>query len=1421
MLNTKLIRVFVSCPGDVSSEKEIIKKVCESLNHGLSKNNRGIIFEVLDFKDIVAAWGDRPQQDINTRFSGYDIYIGLLWMRYGTPSGDSDPITGKPYESGTEEEFRIAKAKFEEKLPIEIYFLFKDPRASSNLAETKQLLKVQEFKEEIQTNGWVSNFPNTLDTTDFNNKIHGILNDWIYKIEHEEMSEQKTAFTAEIKSKEKTDKPIVLLNFFKSAPAHQNIIKRTLIAFDPEADPMKIFYSEASRETLSSLVEKQSRIVLLGNAGAGKSTELANMVHHFSDGKSTLIPVFKRMNTYVDENIEDFLPADWDQIPENIALVVLDGLDEVQPIHFNTLVRKISTFSDKFPKLKMVVSCRTNFYEFPSNNSSGTLSDFNVYLINEIELQNIPSYAKDEFSVDGEAFVFEAYNEGYRDLIQQPFFLKMLLEKYVQQGNLNIRKVELLNEFVERRFDFDQNHFKSTTPLKEKKPYIIGLLKKVALTLEYMGKNYLSYEQLQEIFRNPDDLELIKFSTAFRNFESDPTKWGFEHNNIQEFLAASALLEMDIAQIKGLISLNGIRIKPSWVNTLFFLMSILDDQKRTALINWILLMEPEILVKIEPDKINAETRFAIFKNIFNHYKTQGVWLRSNKFSNRELARFAMPEDTNAFLVEELSNPKNTRHNRLNALDLLKNQQLGENETRNSKKAILNFIFENSEDGHAFNAGAYALVMMGLADDEVIGRLMETFGSRNNQYIRSGMYKLINKVKLHSKYIEYLIQGIGISDNDQDREKVNLMDESMQLDESLSAPLDIDALKKLIAFFADVENRRLYRYHERHEIIRSIVTRASALYSQHPELYELLFNLFIKYAKGQENISGIISDFFVKTGTRLVVFKEIFASTEIGAYQKSILYRQLLDKTTVDYVIEEFLGHNITNKNLLQFYEEVKWMGNKAIGDELHYLEEQINAHSDLLNNKTKENLEDFRKLYEQKNVDLYFSIEDFRNEILLFFKKNNLTELAWDELFSYKRYDIRDENEIRDPVFDFLVDLSRNSQFISLERVIAFMDQTEKFQDYLFAKFKDKLTSNPKIVPNPAQQNHLEAWVKDRSLKANIKESIKVNQLDRDRINYDPKVQTLWYFIEKFDIEIGKDKILDFTTYDDFRRNTSENFDFETIEKQVGKEQVEKRIIGNLKTGIEYDTSWKNNALYAINHKLVSSYSYILKELHNNQRSEYYRKEVLELYAKEANDLRGLYAVLDAVGKNNLRWTLVRLILEKEPESQEILNFLHGVLKNNDEIDTEKFLSSQQLTNLKDRFGTEYYLDYLINNNGDMTLDYYYDAAFLRSILDPYYVPKLMELLKIAKTDKAHDDFNRLEPLVTETLMNIALTNEDNLLTVKSALLEFIEKNTGKIEYVNFLYPFIDRIEYQFYLSASQTDDIKHALREVEKILKE
>lgn len=1424
MVNSSMpIRVFVSCPKEVSIERDIIKEVCKSVTRSSTIKDRGIIFEVSDFKDIIDS-EDLVEND-NIRFSGHDLYIGVLWMAFDIPSGSSDPVTGKPLESGTEEIFRFAKTIFEKETDKKIFFFFKEPRQTINSYETRQLLKIQEFQDEIEPKGWGHIFADTSDTSIFKEKVHQILNDYVREVEKKKRVQGKNDLIEEIKLNVGTSTSIDMPGMINGVtPNKKNVLHRSLSPFNIERDSMDIYFDRKPGKRLSQLVEQQSRIVLLGSAGSGKSTELADLVAFFSVKDSLLVPVFQKMNTYSDQEIENFLPENWNKIPENNCLIILDGLDEVEPSNFNTAVKRIGSFSSKFPNIRIVVSCRTNFYDFPHSISGGTLSDFNIYLFDDIDMRDIVTYANEEYKVSGEDFVSEAYDKQFKDLIIQPFFLNLLLIKYQMQGNLAISKVELLNDFVEQRFDFDQQHYIGITTVKLDRKYVMRLLRKVALTMEYMGKNYVTSDQLKKILTDPDDLQLIKFSTTFKNFESDPLMWGFEHNNIQEYLAASSLREMPVEKIKEIISFNDKLIKPSWINTLFFLMSIVHCDIRNGLIEWIVSIEEEILVKIEPDKVDEQTRFEIFKNIFNNYKEQGVWLRSNKFTSGELARFAPVEEANDFLLNELLNAKNTRFTRLNALNLIEDQQLGVNESFQTKKALLTFIFENTNEVHYFSTAANALVSLGYAQQGIIDQLMEVYGERKNQHIRFGMYKLIHKAKLESKYIDYLIEGFRISDKDPDREKTNLLDESILLGQALSAQFEIDALRKLLNFLStEGRNRILFRLDNSHKVLISVINHSVDLYNQYPDIYKLVYNVYKQHIRvGDEKSLDIIYSFFVETKTSLQIFKVIFVDTEIPSHDKARLYKRLIDKQVVDYVVGQYKSAKLNDNELLSFYDDVKWFTGKDNVDRFLYLEEQVKANSNLLKDRVVLDMNKLRIENEERNLELFFSAEKFRKELIQFFQRHEIDELNWDLLYRSKKYDYSDKKEILDLPFSLLSDFTTGSNVTTLQDVLDFTEQTQKFDDYLFRSLKDKLSNNSNIVLNDVQIEILTTWVNDRISDTDIANAITVNKSNRNKTTFKIKAQILWFFISKFAIPINEEKILDFTTFDDVSRNTEVSLDFSVIEKQAGKDAVGIRVISNLENDIDYDNAWRNNAIYALENGLQDAYPFILKAMADHIHNYHAKEQVLKVYDKHVKESKDLLSLLHIIANDNIRWAIINLIIAKGTYNEEIRNFLTAVIENDIEPGEEKYRAAQQLTRLGDPIGTNYYLDYMLNHSDDDCddqIDVYYDAAYLKNISDSVYLPKVMGLLKIAKTRNEKDEFDRLEIYVTEVLLNLATSSEENLKKVTDTLKLFIKENKGKIEHINFFYPFIDKLEHQFYSSQSQKGDIDTALVEVAKIL--
>jgi len=125
MSNThRKICVFVASPGDVTREREHLEKVVASLNRGVTAKRCGVFLELKDWRQVAPNMG-RPQEVIFDQIpvESWDVMVGVLWSRFGTPSGAVNPANSQAYESGTMEEFTEAYHSWQaEKKPHILFY---------------------------------------------------------------------------------------------------------------------------------------------------------------------------------------------------------------------------------------------------------------------------------------------------------------------------------------------------------------------------------------------------------------------------------------------------------------------------------------------------------------------------------------------------------------------------------------------------------------------------------------------------------------------------------------------------------------------------------------------------------------------------------------------------------------------------------------------------------------------------------------------------------------------------------------------------------------------------------------------------------------------------------------------------------------------------------------------------------------------------------------------------------------------------------------------------------------------------------------------------------------------------------------------------------------------------------------------------
>lgn len=145
-MKMELLKVFVASPGDVPEERKVVREVIDDLNR-TTASEKGVILQVVGWEtDARPGFGSDPQSLVNDQIadmSQYDLFIGILWDRFGTPTPRA--------ESGTEEEFHRAVESHRRGQRPEIMFYFcQRPTAFRSPEQAAQKGRVLEFRSKLQ-----------------------------------------------------------------------------------------------------------------------------------------------------------------------------------------------------------------------------------------------------------------------------------------------------------------------------------------------------------------------------------------------------------------------------------------------------------------------------------------------------------------------------------------------------------------------------------------------------------------------------------------------------------------------------------------------------------------------------------------------------------------------------------------------------------------------------------------------------------------------------------------------------------------------------------------------------------------------------------------------------------------------------------------------------------------------------------------------------------------------------------------------------------------------------------------------------------------------------------------------------------------------------------------------------------------------
>ncbi|CAA7387830.1 NACHT domain-containing protein [Chryseobacterium fistulae] len=746
---------------------------------------------------------------------------------------------------------------------------------------------------------------------------------------------------------------------------------------------------EQSKNTLSDILAQNNRIVLLGNPGIGKSTEL-NILFDLLEVKKEDdlnfpfridLKHFRAVSKF--EDLIHF--KKWEELP--CITFILDGLDEIAAIQdfISELESFLSKNEDK--NISVVISCRTNIYEKYLINISG-FKYFYLDGLTDRQINNILEKRISKLLNSGELNKFRVY-------LENPFNLNLFCEYYESKGSYPETQAESWDLFIE-------NELKKLTKDKLKKreeiviPHIKDCLKKVAFTSELMQQNYISEDHVYELLGKDDKSTFEQIS--FIEKLPDSGNYTFRHKNYQEFFSAKLLAEFSTEQIISLIRLTPEEniTKPSLFNTITFLLNIVDDDKLADIEKWLLENEPEVLFLTEKGRLGESTQHQIFRRYFNEISVEKTfWFgKDRRFSIDKIAEFADID----FLIEIIKKDNHFR-SVISALDVLSFTD-SSNRDFEIKDIFQDLIFSGGrykeEALRSFRSKGFH-----KNDQQLFKEIATHFYDDFSPEINHQIIAMIADFQNVDEYFDILINSLyKLYEIRPERIKDNTMRGTRWLLEKIflkikNAENFLAVLNVIFNSKFDLKLTDFYSKDFREKLIVRI------LFFVNKE-NDFLFRVIDAFLRPEDSFiyrrDNILVEIINRTSKDINAFRYIVNT--YGLSDKNYLLLCLFNnQICVDYLVERYI-----NKELkIQKLTDINYLRNRYFNSsfELGYYFERVFKDAgyefpdDLPNKKQMAQEELKRKELIQSNFEILFNKEAMAYKVAEVFDTNNIEDMTW------------------------------------------------------------------------------------------------------------------------------------------------------------------------------------------------------------------------------------------------------------------------------------------------------------------------------------------------------------------------------------------------------------------------------------------
>lgn len=355
--------------------------------------------------------------------------------------------------------------------------------------------------------------------------------------------------------------------------------------------PMKAKLPFGVSETIDAILAKHKRVVILGAAGSGKTTELLNFTARLSkiaieETSTKKLPVYISMRTWKQndiffqiENVFKEYGLRFERSKINIILehysviFLFDGLDEIPPRELAEKVNQIASIAKTYKNVEIVVSCRTA--QYVSN------LDFPVAHLEPLQDTDIIKYmtefTKNEFNIGR----FYSWPTSLRELSKHPLILGFIANIIAEGSEPNS-----LADVYLKYIDFLFTKWEIAKGAKIDAIWKKRSLTKLAIYMQTESNYSISEDeaigQLHDVISSErvdfSSVDLLKELVSSGMIRKEANKYTFWHASFREYLASQLI----ISRIKKHDGVSEFISNPSWEPVVIFASALFEDSSEAS-----------------------------------------------------------------------------------------------------------------------------------------------------------------------------------------------------------------------------------------------------------------------------------------------------------------------------------------------------------------------------------------------------------------------------------------------------------------------------------------------------------------------------------------------------------------------------------------------------------------------------------------------------------------------------------------------------------------------------------------------------------------------------------------------------------------------------------------------------------------------